>query len=135
MKRILFLALLMMFGLAASAQTFVGTLKVDDYTRKDVAVKVTTQGDTATVTMYRVKFARLMPVKVNMTIPDIRITTTQQRTLLGCTNIVPVSDGKKYPDYVVRAFKGALTQSVFSFSCTMGDSKVTYSGVINRRAE
>lgn len=135
MKRILFAAALMLMGLAVSAQTFVGTMKVGDYTRKDVTVKMTVKGDTATITMYHVKFARMMPVKVNFQIPDIRITATQQRNLLECHNIVPLGNGKKYPEYTVRKLNGAVTSAVLSFTCTMDEKTIVYSGVINRRAE
>ena len=52
MKRILFAAALMLMGLAVSAQTFVGTMKVGDYTRKDVTVKMPIPSRVTVITGY-----------------------------------------------------------------------------------
>ena len=74
MKRNLLLFLLMAFGLTAGAQTFVGTMNVDGYKREEVKVTLrkTDSGD-YTLTMYRVKFARLMPVRIDFYIPQMKL--------------------------------------------------------------
>ena len=133
MKRALFLSLLMMLGLAASAQTYIGTMKVGGETHKDVYVKLTVTGDTATVFVHNVFMDRLGHYPIDLTLPDIRLEFLPQRTTMVCYNIVPTSVGEPYPEYHINKLQGSIAVGVLSFSCTMGDTFVTFSGVINQR--
>lgn len=133
MKHAILLSFMLMLGFAASAQVFVGTLKIDGKIYKDVNVRYTVNGDTATVVIYRVIYDNIIHGTVDLTVPDIRITETAQRSSLICYNIMPLNEGKDYPDYFVRKFRGTKTTDVLTFSCTMNERKVTYSGVVNKR--
>ena len=133
MKRALFFSLLMMAGLMASAQTYIGTMKVGNETHKDVYIKLTVSGDTATIFVHNVFMDRLGHYKIDITIPDIHVDEQPSRQVLWCYNIVPTFKGEAYPEYIVRKLQGTIAVGVLSFSCTMDETPVTFSGVINKR--
>lgn len=133
MKRTLFFSLLMMAGLVASAQTYIGTMKVGKETHKDVYVKLTVTGDTATIFVHSVFMDHLGHYKIDLTIPDIHVDEQSQRSVLWCYNIIPTYGEEPYDEYLVRKLKGSIAVGVLSFSCTMDETPVTFSGVINKR--
>ena len=133
MKRALFLSLLMLAGLAATAQTYIGTLKVGNEIHKDVYVKLAVSGDTATIAIHKVLMDRLGQYTIDLTIPDIHVDMQPQRQVLWCYNIVPTFKEEAYPEYLVRQLQGTIAVGVLSFSCTMDETPVTFSGVINKR--
>lgn len=133
MKRVFFLSLLMWMGLMSSAQTYIGTMKVGKETHKDVYVKLTVTGDTATVFVHGVFMDRLGHYRIDLTIPDIHVDEQPQRQVLWCYNIVPTFGNEAYPEYLVRKLQGSIAVGVLSFSCTMDEIPVTFSGVINKR--
>ena len=133
MKRVLFLSLLLLAGLAASAQTYIGTMKVGQEVHKDVYIKLTVSGDTATIFIHNVFMDRLGHYKMDITIPDIRVEEMPQRQELWCRNVVPTFKDEAYPEYLVRQLQGTIAVGVLSFSCTMDETPVTFSGVINKR--
>lgn len=136
MKRVIILPVLMFFGLAVSAQSYVGTMRVGDKTFKDVTVKLTVNDslNTATVMIYHVLEDGVHSQKIDLLIPDILVFPSAQRTTMECHNVVPQSGGKEWLEYHVGKLNGTTSSGVFSFSCTMGERYVTYSGVINQRA-
>ncbi|MBR1767077.1 MAG: hypothetical protein IJ745_08640 [Bacteroidales bacterium] len=133
MKRVLFLSLLLLAAVAAGAQTYIGTMKVGGVTHKDVYVKLTVTGDTATVFVHNVFMDRLGHYKIDLTLPDIRLEEQPQRTTMVCYNIVPTSKGEPYPEYLIRRLHGSIAVGVLSFSCMLDETFVTFSGVINQR--
>lgn len=123
--RILVLLCLMAFGFSAGAQTYVGTMTVDGYTRKEVKVTLKkTEKEGIVLTMYRVKFARLMPVKIDFDIPRIRL----EEGHLRADGVVPVSDGKRYEKYTIRNLDGTADSKQISFTCKMGDKPFSFTG-------
>lgn len=140
MKRILFALLIFFFQFSffnsVQAQTFVGTMRVGDKTFKDVTVKLAVNDslNTASVMIYHVLEDGVHSRKIDLLIPDILVFPSAQRTTFECHNIVPLSEGKEWPEYHVGKLNGTTSSGVFSFSCTMGECYVTYSGVVNERA-
>lgn len=140
MKRILFALLIFSFQFSifssVQAQTYVGTMRVGDKTFKDVTVKLAINDtlNTASVMIYHVLDDVVKPQKIDLLIPDILVTPSAQRTTMVCHNIVPRCDGKEYAEYHVGKLQGSTASGVFSFSCTMAERYVTFSGVINERA-
>ena len=116
---------MVLMGLTAGAQNYVGTLEVSGYTRRDVEVNLakTPQGK-AVLKMFKVKFARMMPVKMDVDIPDV---TLQHGTIKG-DGITPVSDGKPYEKFCATKLDGKADVRQLSFSCMMGDKPVKFSG-------
>ena len=126
MKRILTLIILALCAFCAQAQTFIGTMTVDSYTRKNVTVKLqaTSSSETCSITLYDVKFSLLMPVTVNVTIKPITNTNGQ----ITGNNIVPTNSGKRYEKYTVRQLKGTVSSTKLQFSCQMGSKRLSYEG-------
>ena len=121
----LILLCLMAFGFNAEAQTYVGTMTVDGYRRENVKVTLKkTDKEGIVLTMYRVKFARLMPVKIDFDIPRMKL---ENGRLTG-NNIVPVSDGKRYEKYTIRNLDGTADSKQLSFTCKMGDKPFSFTG-------
>ena len=125
-KKIILTLTLLFLGLAATAQSYIGTMEIDGYTRKNVDVRLArTQQGTIVLYMYNVKFARLMPVKVDMEIPGL---TLADGRLQG-NGIVPTSKGKPYDKYRVTRFDGTADTEKITFSCFLGDKQMKYSGL------
>ena len=126
MKRILTLIILALCSFCAQAQTFIGTMTVDSYTRENVTVKLqaTSSSETCSITLYDVKFSLFMPVTVNVTIKPITNTNGQ----ITGNNIVPTNDGKRYEKYTVRQLKGTVSNTKLQFSCQMGNKRLSYEG-------
>ncbi|MBR1766842.1 MAG: hypothetical protein IJ745_07415 [Bacteroidales bacterium] len=124
-KRLSLFLSMLLIGLVAAAQTYVGTMEVDGYTRKNVEARLvrTAQGDIE-LRMYSVKFARLMPVKVDLEIPRLSLDGTR----LSGSNIIPTSKGKPYEKYKVTRFNGTADTEKISFSCLLGDKPMKFTG-------
>ena len=121
----LILLCLMAFGFSAGAQTYVGTMTVDGYRRENVKVTLKkTDKEGIVLTMYRVKFARLMPVKIDFDIPRMKL----ENGRLTADGVVPVSDGKRYEKYTIRNLDGTADSKQLSFTCKMGDKPFSFTG-------
>jgi hypothetical protein len=102
-KKIILTLTLLFLTLAATAQSYVGTMEIDGYTRNNVDIRLArTQQGTIVLYMYNVKFARLMPVKVDMETPGL---TLADGRLQG-NGIVPTTKGKPYEKYRITRFNG-----------------------------
>ena len=102
-KKIILTLALLFLTLAATAQSYVGTMEIDGYTRNNVDIRLArTQQGTIVLYMYNVKFARLMPVKVDMETPGL---TLADGRLQG-NGIVPTTKGKPYEKYRITRFNG-----------------------------
>lgn len=119
MKKVL-LATLLMGTTMAMAQTYVGTMTVGDYTRKEVRVDLNKNN----LLMHDVKFARMMPVKLDITIANLQRSAQK----ISGNNIVPTAKGKEYEKYTVRNLHGTATDTL-RFECQMGKKQLRYTGV------
>lgn len=125
-KKIILTLTLLFLTLAATAQSYVGTMEIDGYTRKNVDIRLArTQQGTIVLYMYNVKFARLMPVKVDMEIPGL---TLADGRLQG-NGIVPTSKGKPYEKYRITRFNGTADTEKIAFTCLIGDKQMKFSGL------
>lgn len=123
--RTLILLGLMALGFSAGAQTYVGTMTVDGYRRENVRVTLKkTEKEGIVLTMYRVKFARLMPVKIDFDIPRMKL----EGGRLTADGVVPVSDGKRYEKYTIRNLDGTADSKQLSFTGKMGDKPFSFTG-------
>lgn len=123
MKRFIFAFLLLGSGLVMG-QTYVGSMTIGDYTRREVRVDLGHDY----LLMRSVKFARMMPVKLDITFPQVRRDGKQ----LSGNNIVPTSEGKAYEKYRVRDLRGTVSDTL-RFSCLMGKKELHYEGILQRR--
>ena len=46
-------------------------------------------GKTATVTIFKIRFSPRMPMEVDVTIPNVELTSTKDGIRLACDNIIP----------------------------------------------
>ena len=124
-KKIIQTLTMALMAMVATAQSYVGTMEVNGYTRKEVVVQLakTKQGELV-LKMFNVKFARLMPVKVDVDIPGITLNGSR----LQGNNIIPSSKGKPYERYRVTKLDGKADSQQISFTCMMGDKPVKFSG-------
>jgi hypothetical protein len=125
LKKTLTLLFMMAFGLVAVAQTYVGTMTVDGYKREEVKVTLRkTEKEGIVLTMYRVKFARMMPVKIDFDIPQMKL----EEGRLTADGVVPVSKGKRYEKYTIHRLEGKADSKGLAFSCMMGDKPFSFTG-------
>lgn len=125
----LFIALCLM-GFCLRAQTFVGTMTIGGYTRENVRVTVrpSTHENSLSLTMYDVKFARMMPVKLDVEINPVSVNGNR----LNGDNIVPTNKTKRYEEYLVRDLEGVMEEERLSYTCQMGSKYLIYNGTIQR---
>ena len=126
MKKILMLLALAFALASASAQTYTGTMTIGTYTQHNVKVDVQRQNDsTVALTLRHVKFARLMPVRLDVRIAPVRLSAAES---LHADGAVPTAKGKSYEKYTVRRLTGHHAAAETSFTCQMGTKKMRFSG-------
>lgn len=117
---VLFLGLLL--SMVVCATEYIGTMQMaSGYTLDDVRVSIDEKG---CLTMYRVKFARLMPLRVDVVISPVK----QENGKLSGDSIIPTVNNKPYPDKVVTKLKGTVSSNSISFSCLFGGKGMQYKG-------
>lgn len=121
-KRFAVLLLGWLFSLSVCAAEYVGTMQMSSgYTLNNVRVSIDEKG---CLTMYRVKFARLMPLRVDVVISPVK----QENGKLSGDSIIPTVNNKPYPDKVVTKLKGTVSSNSISFSCLFGGKGMQYKG-------
>lgn len=111
-----------LFSLSVCAAEYVGTMQMSSgYTLDDVRVSIDEKGN---LTMYRVKFAFLMPLRVDVVIPQVK----QEGEKLSGDNIIPTVSNKPYPDKIVTKLSGTISSNSISFSCLFGGKGMEYKG-------
>lgn len=123
----LFLIALTMF-VAAGAQTYIGELTTNGYTYKNAKMELSEKGATVTLMMRHVKFAKLMPIKVDVEVKGLTANRRQRVVSLNGNNIIPLSNGKPHANRTIHDFKGIADATTLTFECKMGDKHVSFSG-------
>ena len=129
-KKIFTYVFMIVIAFAAFAQTtrYKGTMTVGDYTRKDVVIQVRESGKKADGTIFRAKFARLMPVKVDADIRGLNRTVQGDKTFLSGNNLIPLVKNQPKEKYVVTKFNGVMENDELRITTYFGQKKVTYNG-------
>ena len=108
------------------AVEYMGTMRMGSgYTLENVHVSM---GEKGCITLYHVKFARLMPVRVDVVIPDVKKRKDGERTILSGDNIIPTLKGKPYPNRTITKLHGQADVQYITFRCLLGDKEMQYSG-------
>jgi|GEM_PF-3465171 len=128
MKKIFSILFVLSVFCLAQAQTFIGSMTVGTYKRENVEVKLIAKNNTATLFLYDVKFSRFMPVKVDVSIANLKLIKQNNKTTISGNNITSTVKGKGYDKYKVTDFSGTVTKEGLVFSTFMGDKKVNYKG-------
>ena len=94
MKRLFIFLAAAMMAAGVMATEYIGSMQMaSGYTLDDVRVSIDEQGN---MTLYRVKFARMMPVRVDVIIPQINCDNGH----INGESIIPLMNNKQKPDRI-----------------------------------
>lgn len=115
---------------------YIGTVTVTfretDYDNEDISVNFTPneKGDSASITIHQIRFVPQMPVTIDITIPSIALSSTDQVVTLSGDSIVPLAlGGSPYPRYTVTGLTGELKGNDLNFSLKFGDYPTSFHGI------
>lgn len=129
MLRKLLFTLLLCIGLPMMASEYVGTMEMaGGFKLKEVHVTLDMQGN---LTLHNVKFALMMPVRVDVRIPKVK----RKIDRLTCEIATPYVDDKPQPKRVVTNLHGTITPQVLSFSCSFGGKQMHFHGKVKQNNE
>ena len=135
-KKLFLVLVFLLAAFAAQSQTYIGTMSLGGFVQKNVVAELTISGKTAVLIMRQVRFSRFMPVKIDVTIDDIKVvseaTADNNVTTLTAEGTLPLSGGKRYEKYVITKGHGTAGRDV-DFSCMMGEKRVTYKGSLKKK--
>lgn len=94
-----------------------------------VNINPSEDGKTASVKIFKIRFVPKMPVRIDVTIPDIQLDATADGTRLSCDNVIPRALGGDYPKYRVTELTGTLSGDILEFSLNFGEYPTTFKGV------
>ena len=122
--RIVILTVLLLAGGRLRAQEYTGTMTYGSYRQDNVRAVLHTSGNKATLTLYHIKFSRMMPINIDATLSDITVSGDS----LMARRIVPTAGGKPYPKFAVTDLRGRLTPQQASGYATMNGKRFTFTG-------
>jgi len=115
-----------LFCLSLSATEYVGTLQMaSGYTQNDVRVSLDGQGN---LTLYRVKFARMMPVRVDVVLPNVTLRQDSTTTVLSGEGIIPTVNSKPKPERIATQLQGEADDRSMEFHCLLGGKGMKFKG-------
>ena len=83
----------------------------------------------AELTLYEVKFAPGMPMRLDVAIPGVTLTSTPEKVILSGNEIIPIAmGGNQFPQYTVTDLKGEIVGDKLSFTLKLGGIPATYIG-------
>ena len=122
MRRIFILITAAIMSIGMMAAEYVGTMQMaGGFTMKEVRVSLDEQGN---ITMHDVKFARLMPVRVDVRIPGVK----RQQGQLSGDKITPYVGSKPQPKRIVTHLRGTASKQTLSFRCEFGGKEMQFQG-------
>jgi hypothetical protein len=115
--------------------TYIGTLNVDQndgtfHTQDNVSIVLEVEESSATIKMMQVSFASGMPVKLDMTIPDITTVAISEGLSLSGDSIVPLAMGGEFPVYTIKELTGEVTPETIYLNMMCGVYPLTFSGIV-----
>ena len=119
--------------------SYVGTVTVnstsgDVFDNENIEVSFTPSedGKTATLVMYQIKFTPRMPMTLDVTIPEVSLSTEGQDIKLECAEVVPLAMGGPFPNYTVTDLTGKISGDNLTFSLNFGATPTSFSGSIKK---
>ena len=113
---------------------YVGTVSVDydggvyDNPDTQVACIPSADGKTADIVIYKIKFVPRMPIRIDVTIPGVKVTSLQDGLQLSCHDVTPLAMGGEYPKYQVYNLQGSVIGNKLSRSLLFGEYPTRFSG-------
>ena len=109
-----------------SAAEYVGNIRMaSGYTQENVRVCLDEQGN---LTLYRVKFARMMPVRLDIVFPHVECYRECNLMIIQGDSIIPTIHNEPRPDRIVTKLQGKADGQSLRFRCLIGGKEMTYEG-------
>ena len=118
----------------AEAGDYKGVVTVEassgTFDNEDIEVNFTPSedGTVATITINKIRFVPQMPVTIDVTIPNVGLTSTKDGFQLACDNVIPLAAGGEYPRYTVTNLTGSLNDDELTFSLNFGNTPTSFRG-------
>jgi hypothetical protein len=114
-------------------ECYIGTMTVDQndgtfYTQEDVEVDYEIIDGKLNFVMYDVKFAKAMPLKLNMVVEGVDCLGAIGNYVLAGNGIVPYAMGGPFEKFTITELVGAITNNTMTLSFKCGEYPVTYEG-------
>ena len=114
-------------------ECYIGTMTVDQndgtfYTQEDVEVDYEIIDGKLNFVMYDVKFAKAMPLKLNMVVEGVDCLGAIGNYVLAGNGIVPYAMGGPFEKFTITELVGAITNNSMTLSFKCGEYPVTYEG-------
>lgn len=132
MKKIALLLLFVLTSFLVGAQTYVGTITIGSYTRENVTADVVIKNNVGTAVLHNVKFSKFMPITLDVTMGQVKVTKVGEKLVLSGNNIIPTVKGKSFEGYKITNFSGTIVSGVVTASCMMDGKKLTYKGKLKK---
>ena len=100
------------------------------FDNEDIEVNFTPSEDgaTASITINKIRFVPQMPVTLDVTIPNVEVTSTKNGFQLACDNVIPLAMGGEYERYTVTNLTGTLKDDELAFSLNFGSTPTSFKG-------
>lgn len=110
-----------------------GTMVVDQndgtfYTQEDVEVDFEIKDGKLNFVMYQVKFAKGMPLKLDMVVEGADYVDNDGTYTLSGDGIVPYAMGGPFEKFTITALNGTITDTTYTMEFMCGEYPVTYEG-------
>ena len=111
-----------------SAKNYKGSLVVGDFTKEDVVISVTKNGNTVDVLLNDVKFAANMPLVLDITLKALPCTVDGANLSFAAENVEPYmnTETEPAPQYMFAAVNGVVNADKLSFDAKMADDLAPY---------
>ena len=109
----------------ATVEASSGTFDTEDI---EVNFTPSEDGTVATITINKIRFVPQMPVTIDVTIPNVGLTSTKDGFQLACDNVIPLAMGGEYERYTVTNLTGTLKDDELAFSLNFGSTPTSFKG-------
>lgn len=111
-----------------SAKNYKGSLVVGDFTKEDVVISVTKNGNTVDVLLNDVKFAANMPLVLDIKLKALPCTVDGANLSFAAENVAPYmnTETEPAPQYMFAAVNGVVNAGKLSFDARMAEDLAPY---------
>ncbi len=116
-----------------NSQCYKGTMTVDQndgtfYTQKDVKVDYEIKDGKLNFVMYNVKFAKGMPLKLDMVVEGVEVMGVADNYVLAGNGLIPYAMGGPFEKFTITNLVGGITNREMTLEFKCGEYPVTYEG-------
>lgn len=111
-----------------SAKNYKGSLVVGDFTKEDVVISVTKNGNAVDILLNDVKFAANMPLVLDITLKALPCTVDGANLSFAAENVAPYmnTETEPAPQYMFAAVNGVVNAGKLSFDARMAEDLAPY---------